>query len=116
MLFLNDLAEGIQGYLDENSLNVDFSICFFAYHQSQAAPVKTDENGNVAEEKVGGLNCYQMVGIYYFNSIDGARLSEDIKNAFSAPGGKERYWETVPNCYVRKNGAANSPERSELAA
>lgn len=56
-----------------------------------------DENGNVAEEKVGGLNCYQMVGIYYFNSVDGARLSEDIKNAFSAPGGKERYWETVPN-------------------
>jgi len=51
----------------------------------------------VTEEKVGGLNTYQMVGIYYWNSIDGAKLSEHIKEAYLAPGGKERYWETVPN-------------------
>lgn len=56
-----------------------------------------DKDNNVTEEKVGGLNCYQMVGIYYFNSVDGAKLSEHIKEAFQAPGGKERYWETVPN-------------------
>lgn len=56
-----------------------------------------DKDGNVIEEKVGGLNCYQMVGIYYFNSADGAKLAEHIKEAFLAPGGKERYWETVPN-------------------
>lgn len=56
-----------------------------------------DKYGNVSEEKVGGLNCYQMVGIYYFNAADGAKLSEHIKEAFLAPGGKERYWETVPN-------------------
>ena len=56
-----------------------------------------DKDNNVTEEKVGGLNCYQMVGIYYFNSADGAKLSEHIKEAFQAPGGKERYWETVPN-------------------
>ena len=56
-----------------------------------------DKDGNVTEEKVGGLNCYQMVGIYYFNAADGAKLSEHIKEAFLAPGGKERYWETVPN-------------------
>ena len=56
-----------------------------------------DKDGFVTEEKVGGLNTYQMVGIYYFNSSDGAKLSEHIKEAFLAPGGKERYWETVPN-------------------
>ena len=56
-----------------------------------------DKDGNVDEEKVGGLNCYQMVGIYYFNAADGAKLSEHIKEAFLSPGGKERYWETVPN-------------------
>lgn len=56
-----------------------------------------DKDGNVTEEKVGGLNCYQMVGIYYMNASDGAKLSEHIKEAFLAPGGKERYWETVPN-------------------
>lgn len=57
----------------------------------------TDKDGCVIEEKVGGLNCYQMVGIYYFNAAEGARLSEHIKEAYLAPGGKERYWETVPN-------------------
>lgn len=56
-----------------------------------------DKDRNVTEEKVGGLNCYQMVGIYYWNADDGARLSEHIKEAYLAPGGKERYWETVPN-------------------
>ena len=56
-----------------------------------------DKDGCVDEEKVGGLSCYQMVGIYYFNAADGAKLSEHIKEAFLAPGGKERYWETVPN-------------------
>lgn len=56
-----------------------------------------DKDGNVCEEKVGGINTYQMVGIYYWNAADGAKLSEHIKEAFLAPGGKERYWETVPN-------------------
>ena len=56
-----------------------------------------DKDGCVNEEKVGGLNCYQMVGIYYWNACDGAKLAEHIKEAYQAPGGKERYWETVPN-------------------
>lgn len=56
-----------------------------------------DKDGNVCEEKVGGVDTYQMVGIYYWNAPDGAKLSEHIKEAFLAPGGKERYWETVPN-------------------
>jgi len=56
-----------------------------------------DKDGFVCDEKVGGLNTYQMVGIYYFNAADGAKLSEHIKEAYQAPGGKERYWETVPN-------------------
>lgn len=56
-----------------------------------------DKDGFVKDEKVGGLNTYQMVGIYYFNQADGAKLSEHIKEAYLAPGGKERYWETVPN-------------------
>lgn len=55
------------------------------------------KDGFVTEEKVGGLNCYQMVGIYYFTKEDGSKLTEHIKTAYEAPGGKERYWETVPN-------------------
>lgn len=56
-----------------------------------------DKDGNVTEEKVGGLNCYQMVGIYYWNEEDGKKLAGHLKDAYEAPGGKERYWETVPN-------------------
>ena len=61
----------------------------------------SDKDGCVSEEKVGGFNCHQMVGIYYFNAADGARLSDHIKDAFQSPGGKERYWETVPNQVYR---------------
>ena len=57
----------------------------------------SEKDGFVTEEKIGGLDCWQMVGIYYFNSEDGARLADHIKAAFDLPGGKERYWETVPN-------------------
>ncbi len=59
--------------------------------------LEVDKDGFVTEEKVGGLNAYQMVGIYYINLDDGAKLAEHIKEAYFAPGGKERYWETVPN-------------------
>ena len=57
----------------------------------------TTKDGFVDEEKVGGLNCYQMVGIYYWSNEDGQKLAGHIKEAYEAPGGKERYWETVPN-------------------
>lgn len=59
--------------------------------------LEVDKDGFVTEEKVGGLNAYQMVGIYFISSTDGAKLAEHIKEAYIAPGGKERYWETVPN-------------------
>ena len=60
-----------------------------------------DKNGYVCEEKVGGLNTYQMVGIYYWTAGEGAKLADHIQQAFLAPGGKERYWETVPNQVYR---------------
>lgn len=61
----------------------------------------TEKDGYVDEEKVGGLNCHQMYGVYYLNSSDGARLAEDIKTAYLSPGGKEMYWEQVPNVMFR---------------
>lgn len=60
-----------------------------------------DKSGFVSKEKVGGLNCYQMIGIYYINKEDGKKLSRHIKEAYAAPGGKEKYWETVPNQVYR---------------
>lgn len=54
------------------------------------------KDGIITEEKVGGLNCWQMVGISYWNETDGHKLSNHIKEAYEMPGGKELYWEQVP--------------------
>ena len=56
----------------------------------------TVKDGVIVEEKVGGLDCWQMVGISYWNEEDGHKLSDDIKMTYEQPGGKERYWEQVP--------------------
>ena len=57
----------------------------------------------IVEEKVGGENCWQMVGISYWNKEDGEKLSDDIFKVYSSPGGKERYWEQVPLVYCKDN-------------
>lgn len=57
----------------------------------------------IVEEKVGGVNCYQMVGISYWDEEDGLKLSNDIETVYKTPGGKERYWEQVPLVYCKDN-------------
>ncbi len=55
-----------------------------------------NKDGFICEEKVGGLNCHQMVGISYWNEADGRKLADHIIKAYEMPGGKEFYWEQVP--------------------
>ena len=50
----------------------------------------TVRDGVITEEKVGGLNCWQMVGISYWDEDDGRKLYEDIRATYMMPGGKER--------------------------
>ena len=61
------------------------------------------KNGIIQEEKVGGEgdDIWQMVGISYWNEVDGHKLSQDIQDVYAAPGGKERYWEQVPLVYKK---------------
>ncbi len=54
------------------------------------------EDGYITEEKVGGENCYQMVGISYWSTDDGQKLSGDIEEIFATEEGKKLYWEQVP--------------------
>ena len=68
------------------------------------------KNGVITEEKVGCENCWQMVGISYWNEADGHRLSEDIPAVYQSPGGKERYWEQVPLVYRREHYAVEVRE------
>lgn len=61
------------------------------------------KNGIITEEKVGGENCWQMVGISYWDEADGQKLSQDIADVYTSPGGKERYWEQVPLVYRKEH-------------
>ncbi|MCL2804766.1 MAG: sugar phosphate nucleotidyltransferase [Treponema sp.] len=60
-------------------------------------------NGVITRVKVGGRNCHQMVGISYWDRIDGAKLADHIKQVYEMPGGKERYWDLVPLDYFLKD-------------
>ena len=63
------------------------------------------KDGIIQEEKVGGEgdDIWQMVGISYWNEIDGHKLSRDIADVYASPGGKERYWEQVPLVYKKEH-------------
>lgn len=63
----------------------------------------TDSDDIVIEEKIGGQNCHQMVGISYWNAADGAKLANDLDEVYRLPDGKKRYWEQVPLTYKREN-------------
>ena len=61
------------------------------------------KNGIITKEKVGGLNCFQMVGISYYDENDGLKIENDMKEVFDSPGGKEKYWEQVILDIYKKN-------------
>lgn len=63
------------------------------------------KDGVIQEEKVGGEgdDIWQMVGISYWNEVDGHKLSQDIQDVYASPGGKERYWEQVPLVYRKEH-------------
>lgn len=65
------------------------------------------KDGIIQEEKVGGEgeDNWQMVGISYWNEMDGHKLSQDIQEVYQSPGGKERYWEQVPLVYRKAHYA-----------
>ena len=63
------------------------------------------KDGIIQEQMVGGEgdDIWQMVGISYWNEIDGYKLSQDISDVYLSPGGKERYWEQVPLNYRKEH-------------
>lgn len=60
-------------------------------------------DGVITKEKVGGDDCWQMVGISFWNDADGKKLSGDIENIFARDDGKQRYWEQVPLEFCKEN-------------
>lgn len=71
------------------------------------------KDGIIVDQMVGGTDCWQMVGISYWNETDGHKLSNDIKETYEKPGGKERYWEQVPLVYCKEHYAVEVRECRE---
>lgn len=63
----------------------------------------TVKDGIIKSQIVGGTDCYQEVGISYWDAADGAKLAEHIKQTYEMPGGKERYWDQVPFVFHPKD-------------
>ena len=99
-------------YVFEADLLISNSAIIRKYHYaSNFLGIKIDrsdewcfatKNGIITEQRIGGVDCYQEVGISYWNDVDGKKLAEHIKAAYEQPGGKERYWDQVP--FVVFNG------------
>lgn len=53
------------------------------------------KNGIIAKQTVGGVDCFQEIGISYWDADDGKKLAGHLKMAFEQPGGKEHNWEQV---------------------
>lgn len=64
----------------------------------------------IIEEKKGGFDCWEMVGISYWSEMDGLKLAQDISNVYDSPGGKELYWEQVPLTYCKEHYAVEIQE------
>lgn len=107
-------------YVFESDLLVSNPAIIRKYHYtSDFLAIKKDrtddwcfevKNGVIVEQKVGGLDCWQMVGISYWNEEDGRKLSQDIADVYATPGGRERYWEQVPLVYRKENYAVEIME------
>lgn len=61
------------------------------------------ENGVITKEKIGGDDCWQMVGISFWNESDGQKLAGDIEKVFALENGNQRYWEQVPLEFCKEN-------------
>lgn len=62
---------------------------------------KTDDwrlvtkNNYVTGMKIGGENCYQMIGLSYWTPEAGKIFEKDIVTVYTQSGGKECYWDEV---------------------
>lgn len=56
----------------------------------------SESKGIITGVTVGGTNGYRMLGISYWTQADGIKLAGCLEKAYRMPGGKERYWDSVP--------------------
>ncbi len=63
----------------------------------------TNSSGSILSQTSGGINCYQMIGISYWDHVAGEQLCNDIQAVYHSPGGKERFWEQTATIYHKEH-------------
>ena len=53
------------------------------------------EDGIIKRTKVGGENCYKLVGVSYYTEEDGKQLEKDFEEVYSNPNNRNLYWDEV---------------------
>ncbi len=53
---------------------------------------KTD-GGIITSQQVGGMNCYQEIGVTYISGEDGKKNCGHLKEFYEKPGGRESFWD-----------------------
>ena len=61
-----------------------------------------DECGVITRVGKGGTDCYNMVGLSYFNESDVKRLTGFIEAEYGRPGYENLFWDDVVNKYVNE--------------
>lgn len=56
---------------------------------------ETDSEGYISRVGKGGTDCYNMVGISYFEQEDARRLKSAIEQAYGQPGYEALFWDEV---------------------
>lgn len=61
------------------------------------------KNGAPDDYRRGGTDCYQGIGISYWDAEDCEKLKTDLLKVYNSRGGRENLWEMVPLKIMRRN-------------
>lgn len=61
-----------------------------------------DENGKITRVGKGGTDCYNMVGISYFQKNEAIALKKALEEAYQKPGYESLFWDDVVNRNLEK--------------
>ena len=62
-----------------------------------------EKNGSPYDYRRGGTDCWQGIGISYWDGGDSEKLKADLRKVYGSRGGRENLWEMVPLKLMRKN-------------
>ena len=61
------------------------------------------KNGAPDDYRRGGTDCWQGIGISYWDGEDSEKLKADLRRTYASRGGRENLWEMVPLKIARRN-------------